>query len=88
MENLEFLQELYVPIVMAICLCVGYILKHWMEDLNNRVIPTVLAVLGAVCACVHVGNVSLELIAAGAITGLASTGVHQVFKQWIEKGNK
>ena len=87
MENLEFLQELYVPIVMAVCLCVGYILKHWIEDLDNRIIPTVLAVLGAVCACVNVRDLSLELITAGAITGLASTGVHQAFKQWIEKGN-
>lgn len=86
MENLEFLQELYVPIVMAVCLCVGYILKHWIEDLDNRIIPTVLAVLGAVCACVNVRDISLELITAGAITGLASTGVHQAFKQWIEKG--
>ena len=85
MENLEFIKELYVPIVMAICLCVGYILKHWTKDIDNRVIPTVLAVLGAVCACIHLKEITLEAIAAGAVTGLASTGVHQIFKQIIEK---
>lgn len=87
MDNLQFLQELYVPIVMVICLCVGYILKHWISDLDNRIIPTVLAILGAVCACVNAKDITLEIIAAGAITGLASTGVHQAFKQWIERDN-
>ena len=85
MENLEFLQELYVPVVMAICLAVGYILKHWIKEADNRIIPTILAVLGAVCACVNSQAVSLEIIASGLITGLASTGLHQVFKQWIDK---
>ena len=85
MEDLQFLGELYVPIVMAICLCVGYILKRWTNDEKHRIIPTVLAVLGAVCACVHAKSISLETITAGAITGLASTGVHQAFKQMIEK---
>lgn len=85
MENLQFLQELFVPIVMAICLCVGYVLKHWIKDVDNRIIPTVLMVLGAVCACVNAKGITLELIAAGAVTGLASTGLHQMFKQWVEK---
>ena len=85
MENLQFLSELYVPIVMAICLAVGYILKHWTNDEKHRIIPTVLAILGAVCACIHEKTVTLEVIASGAITGLASTGVHQAFKQFIEK---
>ena len=85
MENLEFLQDLYVPVVMAICLAVGYILKHWIKEADNRIIPTILAVLGAVCACVNSQAVSLEIIASGLITGLASTGLHQVFKQMCVK---
>ena len=85
MEELQFLGELYVPIVMAICLCVGYILKRWTDDEKHRIIPTVLAVLGAVCACINARSITLEVITAGAVTGLASTGLHQVFKQMIEK---
>lgn len=85
MENLQYLGELYVPIVMAICLAVGYILKRWTNDEKHRIIPTVLAILGAVCACIHARSITLEIVAAGAITGLASTGVHQAFKQIIEK---
>ena len=85
MENLQFLGDLYVPIVMAICLCIGYILKHWVKDVGNRIIPTVLAILGAVCACINSRAISLEVIASGIFTGLASTGLHQLFKQIIEK---
>lgn len=85
MESLQFITELYVPVVMAICLAVGYILKHWTKDVDNRIIPTVLAILGAVCACINVKAISLDVITAGAITGLASTGMHQLFKQMIEK---
>lgn len=86
MESLRFLNDLYVPAVLAICLSVGYILKHWVSDVDNRIIPTVLAVLGAVCACINARDVSLEIICAGLITGLASTGMHQAFKQFVEKG--
>ena len=85
MEGLEFLGEFYIPIVMAVCLAVGYILKHWIYDVDNRVIPTVLAILGAVCACVNAWEISLDIIASGMITGLASTGVHQMFSQWVER---
>ena len=88
MENLQFLQELYVPVVMVICLCVGYVLKHWIKDVDDRIIPTVLAVLGAVCACANAWDINLEIIAAGAVTGLASTGLHQLFKQIVEKNEK
>ncbi len=82
--SLEFITELYVPVVMVICLLAGYILKHWIKDVDNRIIPTVVAVLGAVCACVNEKGISLELVASGAVTGLASTGLHQMFKQLIE----
>lgn len=85
MENFKFIEELYIPIVMIICLSVGYILKHWIRDVDNRIIPTILAVLGAVCSCINAGDITLEIIASGAVTGLASTGVHQLFKQFIEK---
>ena len=85
MENLQFISKFYVPVVMVICLSVGYILKHWMKDVNDRIIPTVLAILGAVCACINAWDISLEIIASGAVTALASTGVHQMFKQMIEK---
>lgn len=88
--DLSFISEMYIPMVIALCLVVGYILKHWIKDVDNKYIPTVLTVLGAVAACVAAMDVSLELVVAGAVSGLASTGLHQAFKQLIgdkeEKG--
>ena len=91
--DLNFLSEYYIPVVLVACLIVGYCIKHitWLEKVSNEYIPAILAVLGAVLACVSTksgGNpVTLETIVYGAFTGLASTGLHQAFKQIIDKNN-
>ena len=85
--DLTFITKLYMPIVMVICLCVGYILKHWVKDVDNKVIPTVVAILGGILACLAEWSITVELIASGMVTGLASTGLHQAFKQIINKDN-
>ena len=82
--DLTFITNLYLPIVMVICLCMGYIMKHWLKDVDNKLIPTILAVLGVILACLSAETIALETIASGMVTGLASTGLHQVFKQLIE----
>lgn len=88
MIDLAFMTELYMPLVLAFCLIVGYILKHWIKDVDNKLIPTILAILGAVCACVTTRTITLELIVGGALSGLASTGLHQAFKNLINKENR
>ena len=85
--DLNFITEFYIPIVLIACLVVGYCIKHisWLAAISNEYIPTILAVLGAVLGCVSAGSVSLENIVYGAVTGLASTGLHQAFSQLINK---
>ena len=85
--DLNFIIQLYIPIVLIACLIVGYCIKHisWLAAVSNEYIPTILAVLGAVLGCVAVGSVSLENIVYGAVTGLASTGLHQAFSQFINR---
>ena len=85
--DLTFIIDMYIPIVMVICLCVGYIMKKFLPA-DNKWIPLALAILGAVIACICSKEISVEQIAAGMVTGLASVGLHQVFKQLIEPGNK
>ena len=79
--NLNFITDLFIPVVMVICLVVGVLLKKLLP-MDNKFIPAILAALGAVLACIN-GGISLETIAAGLVTGLASTGLHQVFKQLL-----
>lgn len=79
------LKEFYMPIVVLACLCVGFVLKKWLPT-DDKWIPTIMLVLGAALGCVATGGVSLESLVCGGVSGLASTGMHQVFKQLIEDG--
>lgn len=77
------LSEYFVLVVVVACLIVGYIIKKWIKDIENKYIPTILAVLGAVLNTI-VSGVSVESIVFGALMGLASTGMHQAFTRFIE----
>ena len=81
--DLTFLTEMYQPMVIALCLVVGYVLKHWIKDVDNKYIPTILVLVGIGGACLGANDVSIELIVSGALSALASTGLHQAFKQLI-----
>lgn len=82
------LSDYFVLVVLIACLVVGYIIKSSLNFIPNKFIPTILAVLGAVLNTVVTG-LSVESIVYGAVMGLASTGMHQAFKQFVEnkKGN-
>lgn len=80
--DLEFIIDMYIPIVMVICLCVGFIMKKFLPT-DNKFIPLTLMILGAVIACIYNGGISIDHVAAGMVTGLASVGLHEVFAQLI-----
>lgn len=85
---MEFLNDYLVLIVIGICLCVGYVLKHIVPtDGVNRFIPLIMAVLGVtINVWLNGFTFTPEILLAGLASGLASTGMHQVFKQFIENG--
>ena len=87
--DFTFLNEYFVAVVMVACLVVGYIIKHatFFKWLSNDNIPVVLAAFGAVLNGL-VSGFSVESIVYGAVMGLASTGLHQSFKKWIDGENK
>ena len=85
--DFNILRENFQVIVMVGCLVIGYILKSFADFIPNKFIPTILAVVGAVINCFSVG-IGLESIIYGALMGLASTGMHQAFTQFIKGGEK
>ena len=85
--DLNFITDMYVPIILVACLIVGYIVKKWISDVDDKWIPTIVTILGAVLGFV-INGASIEAVVAGAVTGLASTGLHQLFKQLIDGGGK
>ena len=80
--TIEFIDVLIIPIITVCCLCVGYVLKHWMPT-DNRWIPTILLALGAVSGLILFG-LDYEGIVKGMVSGLASVGLHQAFYQHLK----
>lgn len=83
---MEFLNDYLVLIVVGVCLCVGFVLKHLIpSEKINKYIPLIMAVLGVVINVWCNGfEFSPEILLGGLVSGLASTGMHQLFKQFIE----
>lgn len=81
-----------IPEVVVGCLILGYILKHWIKDVDNKWIPTAVCIAGIAGALVleraAIPDVSAGLVVGigGALSGLASTGLHQMVKQWLDNG--
>ena len=84
---MEFVNDYIVLIVLGVCLCVGYVLKNLVASSKiNRFIPLIMAVTGiAINWWVNNFKLTPEILLGGMISGLASTGLHQAFKQIIEK---
>ena len=83
---MEFLTRFSIPVVIGICLCVGYILKNVVTTAKvNKFIPLIMGVLGlALNMWINLG-VSPEIILGGLVSGLASTGLYEAFRQFIKK---
>jgi hypothetical protein len=81
---MEILNGFTVPVIVGICLLVGYIVKHWIKDVDNKIIPTLCASLGVLLAVwMYWGNITPDVILMGLASGLASTGLHQAVTQLI-----
>ncbi len=83
---MEFLSEFSIPVIVGICLCIGYVIKHIIPTAAvNKFIPLIMAVLGlGLNIWINLG-ISPEIILGGLISGLASTGLYEAFHQFINK---
>ena len=82
---MEFLNDYVILMVVGICLCVGYVLKNLVPSKKvNKFIPLIMAVLGIfINAWLNAFSITPEILLGGMVSGLASTGMHQMFKQFI-----
>lgn len=78
----------FVLIVLVACLVIGYIIKNasFLKWIKNDDIPVILAVCGCLLN-LAVSGLSIESAVYGAVMGLASTGLHQSFKSFVENNN-
>ena len=82
--DFTIIEQYFVFTVVLACLVAGYVIKKWIKDVDNKYIPTIVTMLGMVLN-LFVSGFSIESAVFGALMGLASTGFHQAFKQYIEK---
>ena len=82
---IDFLNDYVILLVLGICLCVGYVIKTSVPKLDNKYIPLIMAILGVVLNVWINMSFSPEILLGGLFSGLASTGLHQAFKQLIDK---
>ena len=76
---MEILSQFVVAIVMAICLAVGYVIKHSLNFLPNKYIPLVMAVLGTMLnVWVNAWAFTPEILLGGLASGLAATGAFEL----------
>lgn len=85
MFDLNILNEYLVPVVIGICLCVGYVIKSSLDFIPNKYIPLIMLVLGLIANISIHKCVDANVILAGMFSGLSSTGLHQMFKTLITK---
>ena len=81
--DLTFLSEFCIPVIVGICVCVGYVIKTSIPTIPNRFIPLIMAVLGLLLNIWISHGVDANIILAGLFSGLSSTGLHQLFKTLV-----
>ena len=81
--DITFLNDYVVLVVVGICLCIGYVLKNSFPKLDNKYIPLIMAILGVVLNIWISKKITPDILLAGMISGLSSTGLHQTFKNII-----
>ncbi|MGF2169118.1 phage holin family protein [Enterococcus casseliflavus] len=86
--DLKFLQEYLVPVIVVACLVVGYLIKTTpvFAAVANGYIPLIVIVLGAILGLI-INGLTVEAIVYGAVSGIASTGMHQLFVQLLNLGS-
>lgn len=81
---MDLLNQFIVVAVMAICLCLGYIIKHSITIIPNKYIPLIMAVVGVILnVWINAWAFTPEILLGGLASGLASTGAFELVRNII-----
>lgn len=85
--DISVLTQYVSIVVVGICLCVGYIIKNSLDFIPNKYIPLIMGVLGLIInILINLSTgINAEVILGGLFSGLASTGLYEMFKNLINK---
>ena len=93
MFDLSIVSTYLAPSIVLICLCVGYVVKNLIPaEQVNKFIPTIVAILGVICAIVAAATtgqaITLDTVVTGLMSGLTSTGLYEAFKNLLGSAAK
>jgi TctA family transporter len=78
---MDVLSRYIVVVVLAICLCLGYIIKHSISFIPNKFIPLIVAVVGIILnVWINGWTFTPEILLGGLASGLASTGTFEMVR--------
>lgn len=86
--DLSFLNDYLVVVVVGICLCIGYIIKTSITRIPNKYIPLIMGIIGVGLNVWMNMSFTPQILLGGLFSGLASTGLHQLFVQLINEETK
>lgn len=87
--DLSVLTQYLSIVVVGICLCIGYVIKNSLDFIPNKYIPLIMLVLGlAINILININGINAEVILTGMFSGLASTGMYEMFRNLINKEDK
>lgn len=81
--DLSQLTNFISPIILIACAGVGYSLHSLHNKILNSFIPIILATLGITVAIWSLGTFDLNTVVTGMISGLASCGLYEAFKNML-----
>lgn len=85
--DISALSQYLSLVVVGICLCVGYIIKNSLDFIPNKYIPLIMGILGLIINILInlATGISAEVVLGGLFSGLASTGLYEMFRNLINK---
>ena len=83
---MEILSNYVVAITMAICLAIGYLIKHSLNFIPNKSIPLILAIIGIGVNIWVNQTFTPEILLGGLASGLAATGAFEAVRNITNNG--
>lgn len=81
--DINIILEAINPYVFLGCVMVGFLIKLWvaLDWVDNKLIPTILAIIGATCYWYLHGTIEQAVI--GSFVGVAATGGYELVRNLI-----
>ena len=90
MYDLTFLTSYINPVILGICLALGFALKEAFEWFENKYIPLAALCTGAIISILInlQSGINAEIVLGGMISGLASTGLYEMLRNLLNFDGK